>query len=264
MGTAAVTSTNTTLLNKSVINPQRGFSNGSRVVQCVPSRKWDWRMHKLLLIDDDERLAEPLQQYFAKFDMSLQSETHPLQGIERIRHEHFDLIVLDVMLPEIDGFETCRRLRQFSDIPIVMLTARGEVMDRVVGLELGADDYLSKPFEPRELVARIQNIFRRGKPATSDAVYQLGDLSVDLNKKQLSRNGNEIPITATEYELLRLLLQNQERVMSRDEIMNELRGIDADIYSRAIDVLVSRLRHKLERPELIRTVRGQGYQLVNR
>lgn len=221
-------------------------------------------MRKLLLIDDDERLAEPLQQYFAKFDLSLQSETHPLQGIERIRREHFDLVVLDVMLPEIDGFETCRRLRQFSDIPIVMLTARGEVMDRVVGLELGADDYLPKPFEPRELVARIQNIFRRGKSSASDSVYQLGDLLVDLDKKQLSRNGSEIPITATEYELLRLLLQNQERVLSRDEIMNELRGIDADIYSRAIDVLVSRLRHKLERPELIRTVRGQGYQFVNR
>jgi OmpR family response regulator RpaB len=145
-----------------------------------------------------------------------------------------------------------------------MLTARGEVMDRVVGLELGADDYLPKPFEPRELVARIQNIFRRGKTAASDRVYQLGELTVDLDKKQLSRNGSEIPITATEYELLRLLLQNQDRVLSRDEIMNELRGIDADIYSRAIDVLVSRLRQKLQRPELIRTVRGQGYQLVNR
>jgi len=222
-------------------------------------------MRQLLLIDDDERLAEPLQQYFAKFEMSLHNETHPLQGIERIKREDFDLIVLDVMLPEIDGFETCRRIRQFSDIPIVMLTARGEGMDRVVGLELGADDYLPKPFEPRELVARIQNIFRRGKTATHPtSVYQLGDLSLDLDKKQLTRNGDEIAITATEYELLRLLLQNQERVLSRDEIMQALRGIDADIYSRAIDVLVSRLRQKLHRPGLIRTVRGQGYQLVDR
>ncbi|TNF89992.1 MAG: response regulator transcription factor, partial [Gammaproteobacteria bacterium] len=174
------------------------------------------------------------------------------------------LVVLDVMLPEIDGFETCRRIRQFSDIPIVMLTARGEVMDRVVGLELGADDYLPKPFEPRELVARIQNIFRRGKAQQAATVFQLGDLTIDLETKQLRRGDNEIPITATEYELLRLLLQNRERVMSRDEIMQALRGIDADIYSRAIDVLVSRLRQKLQRPELIRTVRGQGYQLVNR
>ncbi len=221
-------------------------------------------MHHLLLIDDDERLAEPLQKYFEKFDLILQHETRPLSGIERIRREQFDLVVLDVMLPEIDGFETCRRIRQFSDIPIVMLTARGEVMDRVVGLELGADDYLPKPFEPRELVARIQNIFRRGKSQSAETVFQLADMSVDLDKKQLLRDGSEVALTSTEFELLRLLLQNRAQVLSRDEIMQALRGIDADIYSRAIDVLVSRLRHKLERPELIRTVRGQGYQLVNR
>jgi OmpR family response regulator RpaB len=221
-------------------------------------------MRNLLLIDDDERLAESLRQYFAKFDLALRSETHPLQGIECIKRENFDLVVLDVMLPGIDGFETCRRIRQFSEIPIVMLTARGEVMDRVVGLELGADDYLPKPFEPRELVARIQNIFRRGKNVQPDNLYQLGELSLDLDKKQLTRDGIAIAITATEYELLRLLLQNQQRVLSRDEIMQALRGIDADIYSRAIDVLVSRLRQKLQHPELIRTVRGQGYQLVNR
>ena len=123
---------------------------------------------------------------------------------------------------------------------------------------------MPKPFEPRELVARIQNIFRRAKATGTESVFQLGELSVDLHKKQLKRNGQEISITATEYELLRLLLQNQDRVLSRDQIMQELRGIDADIYSRAIDVLVSRLRQKLQRPELIRTVRGQGYQLVNR
>ena len=221
-------------------------------------------MRKLLLIDDDERLAEPLQQYFAKFEMDLDNDTNPLEAIERIKRGSYDLVVLDVMLPQIDGFETCRRIRHFSDIPIVMLTARGEVMDRVVGLELGDDDYLPKPFEPRELVARIQNIFRRGKAVASETVYQLGELRVDLDKKQLKLNNQELAITATEFALLSLLLQNQDRVLSRDEIMRELRGIDADIYSRAIDVLVSRLRQKLKRPELIRTVRGQGYQLVNR
>lgn len=221
-------------------------------------------MRKLLLIDDDERLAEPLQQYFAKFDMDLDNDTNPLEAIERIKRGSYDLVVLDVMLPQIDGFETCRRIRHFSDIPIVMLTARGEVMDRVVGLELGADDYLPKPFEPRELVARIQNIFRRGKSSTTETLYQLGELRIDLDKKQLKFGDDELAITATEFALLSLLLRNQDRVLSRDEIMRELRGIDADIYSRAIDVLVSRLRQKLKRPELIRTVRGQGYQLVNR
>ncbi len=221
-------------------------------------------MHNLLLIDDDEQLAEPLRQYFARFELDLQHETRPLAGIERIRAGSFDLVVLDVMLPEIDGFETCRRIRQFSEIPIVMLTARGEVMDRVVGLELGADDYLPKPFEPRELVARIQNIFRRGRQKKSEGVFPLGDMRLDLDKKLLLRGETEVTLTATEFELLRLLLQNSERVLSRDDIMQALRGIDADIYSRAIDVLVSRLRQKLKRPELIRTVRGQGYQLVNR
>ena len=221
-------------------------------------------MRNLLLIDDDEKLAEPLREYFARFNLSLDSETRPLEGIERIRKRQYDLLVLDVMLPEIDGFETCRRIRQFSDIPIIMLTARGEVMDRVVGLELGADDYLPKPFEPRELVARIQNIFKRGKPNASGTVYEFGGLQLDTGRKCLMRGGEEVAVTATEYELLNLLLLNRERVLTRDEIMHALRGIDADLYSRAIDVLVSRLRQKLQRPELIRTVRGQGYQLVDR
>jgi len=152
------------------------------------------RMRKLLLIDDDEKLAEPLREYFDRFELSLESETHPLKGIELIRNRRYDLVVLDVMLPEIDGFETCRRIRQFSDIPIVMLTARGEVMDRVVGLELGADDYLPKPFEPRELVARIQNIFRRGKPEESGAVFELGELRVDTAR-------NPCPATARKSRL---------------------------------------------------------------
>jgi len=221
-------------------------------------------MRKLLLIDDDERLAESLQQYFAKFEMKLDNETHPLKAIELIKLHSYDLIVLDVMLPEIDGFEACRRIRQFSEIPIVMLTARGEVMDRVVGLELGADDYLPKPFEPRELVVRIQNIFKRASTVITNSVYRLGELRLDVARKQLKRNDVEVATTAAEFGLLCLLAQNQDRVLSRDEIMQALRGLDADIYSRAIDVLVSRLRHKLQQPELIRTVRGQGYQLVNR
>ncbi len=219
-------------------------------------------MRNLLLIDDDEKLAEPLQLYFSKFHLSLDNETSPLNAIERIKREAYDLIILDVMLPQIDGFETCKRIRQFSDIPIIMLTARGEVMDRVVGLELGADDYLPKPFEPRELVARIENVLRRKQSSNTNTVYHWGDLQLDLEKKQLLRNDQAVAVTATEFTLLTLLVENRDRVLSRDEIMHELRGIDADIYSRAIDVLVSRLRQKLQRPGLIRTVRGLGYQLV--
>ncbi|MEM7563107.1 MAG: response regulator transcription factor [Pseudomonadota bacterium] len=221
-------------------------------------------MANLLIIDDDEKLAAPLQQYFSRFEMSLSHEINPLRGIDRLKAEHFDLLILDVMLPDIDGFETCRRIRQFSEIPIIMLTARGEVMDRVVGLELGADDYLPKPFEPRELVARIQNIFKRGKSTKVEAIYEFGSFNLDIRRKRLTNNGQEVAVTAAEFSLLALLIENQDRVLSRDEIMQAMRGIDADIFSRAIDVLISRLRQKLEKAELIRTVRGQGYQFVNR
>lgn len=243
---------------------QRGFSSGSRVVQYPLAVNAGGVMRKLLLIDDDEGLAQPLQLYFARFDMSLDNETRPLKAVERVRQGDYDLLVLDVMLPEIDGFETCRRIRQFSEVPIIMLTARGDVMDRVVGLELGADDYLPKPFEPRELVARIQNIFKRARSGKDETEFEIGEMRLDLNKKQLFRDNGTVDLTSTELTLLSLLVQNQDRVLSRDEIMQALRGIDADIYSRAIDVLISRLRQKLQRPELIRTVRGRGYQFVNR
>jgi len=218
-------------------------------------------MRKILLIDDDEKLAESLQLYFERFNLSLDSETMPLTAIELGNQSDYDLLILDVMLPQIDGFETCKRIRKTSDVPIIMLTARGEVMDRVVGLELGADDYLPKPFEPRELVARIQNVLKRLEKITAQ-VYQWDELRLDLERKQLLRGDLSVTLTATEFGLLSLLARNQGKVLSRDEIMNELHGIEADLFSRAIDVLISRLRHKLQRPELIRTVRGLGYQLV--
>lgn len=221
-------------------------------------------MKKLLIIDDDVKLAEPLKQYFTKFEMDLTSSVNPLAGIKLLRKEHFELVILDVMLPDIDGFETCRRIRQFSDIPIMMLTGRGEVMDKVVGLELGADDYLSKPFEPRELVARIQNILKRSKHSSHQVQFRFGELEIDLNRKIVMLAGQSVDITSTEFALLSLLIQDQNKIFSRDEIMLSLKGIDADIFSRAIDVLVSRLRQKLQRAELIRTVRGEGYQFVSR
>lgn len=219
---------------------------------------------KLLLIDDDESLAKSLQEYLAQFEFATEYETNPLNALDLVQRGNFDLIILDIMLPHIDGFETCRRIRKQSDVPIIMLTARGDVMDRVVGLEMGADDYLPKPFEPRELVARIQNVLKRGQLVQSKQVFQTGQLVIDLNRKLVERDGKAIDITAQEFELLSLLIQNQNKVFSRDEIMQALKGIDADVYSRAIDVLVSRLRLKLGRAELIRTVRGSGYQFVMR
>ena len=239
-----------------------GFYSGSRRVQWhFPMRPTTPVMPEILLIDDDEKLAQSLQLYFARFEMALDSETSPLRAIERIGKVEYDLVILDVMLPQIDGFETCRRIRKISDIPIIMLTARGEVTDRVVGLELGADDYLPKPFEPRELVARINNVLKRQR-STSAQALQWGELRLDLDRKQLLRDDKPVALTAAEFELLSMLVKAQGGVLTRDEIMHELHGIDADIYSRAIDVLVSRLRQKLQRPELIRTLRGQGYQLL--
>ncbi len=137
-------------------------------------------------------------------------------------------------------------------------------MDRVVGLEMGADDYLPKPFEPRELVARIQNILKRSIDHHEQEVFQVGDLMIDLKRKLVEKGGEPLDITSNELALLSLLIQNQDKVFSRDDIMHELKGIDADVFSRAIDVLVSRLRQKLQRPELVRTVRGTGYQFVLR
>jgi len=225
-------------------------------------------MKRLLLIDDDEKLAKPLASYFSQFDFELLNETCPLKALEFLRGNHVELIILDVMLPEIDGFETCRRIRQFSETPIIMLTARGDVMDRVVGLEIGADDYLPKPFEPRELVARIQNILKRSHvtqvahDSSATSTLNFDGLSIDTRRQQVDYAAGCVELTSNEYRLLLLLAEQPERVFSRDEIMRELNGIDADIYSRAIDIQISRLRQKLEPLQAIRTIRGRGYQFV--
>lgn len=220
-------------------------------------------MKKLLLIDDDEKLAAPLKTFFSQFDFELLSQTHPQKALDFLQDHRVDLVILDVMLPEIDGFETCRRIRQFSNIPILMLTARGDVMDRIVGLEIGADDYLPKPFEPRELVARIQNILKRSAAQTADAeVMRFEGLCIDTQTQQVSRDDARVELTSNEFLLLKMLALQPQKIFSRDDIMLELKGIDADIYSRAIDILVSRLRHKLKPVDAIRTIRSQGYQFI--
>lgn len=220
-------------------------------------------MHRVLLIDDDERLAGPLKEYLARFDLELVSATHPKSGLEKLARESIDLVILDVMLPDQDGFEVCRNIRKESDIPIVMLTARGEVMDRVVGLELGADDYLPKPFEPRELVARIQSILKRASLAkTNRSILHFKDLEIDLDFRQVSLLGKTLNLTTMEYQLLTLLAQSPGKSFSRDEILNTLKGIDADIYTRSVDITVSRLRNKLKPTDYIKTVWGSGYSFV--
>jgi OmpR family response regulator RpaB len=218
-------------------------------------------MNRILLIDDDENLGPPLAAYFQRFELQLVHATRPSAGLALLRGGGFDAAILDVMLPEMDGFELCRTIRRDSDIPIVMLTARGDVMDRVVGLELGADDYLPKPFEPRELLARVQTILRRsgGTPRGQGAMRFEG-LEIDLDRRQVLRQGERVELTGAEFELLVLLAQAPQRVFSRDDILDRLRGHSADdIHSRAVDILVSRLRRKLEPLACIHTLRNAGY-----
>ncbi|MBO9652358.1 MAG: response regulator transcription factor [Variovorax sp.] len=222
-------------------------------------------MPRILLIDDDEHLGAPLANYFARFDYVLESATRPSDGLAKLRAGGYDAAILDVMLPEMDGFALCREIRKESDIPIVMLTARGEVMDRVVGLELGADDYLPKPFEPRELVARVQTILRRQRTAPPAPPAQRRDfdgLSIDLDKREVLRQGERVELTGTEFELLALLADQPGKVWSRDDILNRLRGHEAELYTRAVDIVISRLRKKLEPLDCIKTLRNAGYTLA--
>jgi OmpR family response regulator RpaB len=223
-------------------------------------------MPRILLIDDDAQLGAPLASYFQRFDFTLVQALKPSEGLAQLRRGGFDAAILDVMLPEMDGFELCRTIRKESELPIVMLTARGDVMDRVVGLELGADDYLPKPFEPRELVARLQTVLRRrvAAPAPEPGVLVFEGLQIDPARREVRRHGEAVDLTGTEFELLHLLAREAGRVLSRDDILNHLRGHEAELLTRAVDIVVSRLRRKLEPLDCIKTLRNAGYSLALR
>jgi len=220
-------------------------------------------MSKILLIDDDRKLGEVLSEYFSQHQLSLTHELHPQKGIDRLAQDSLDLVILDVMMPDIDGFETCRRIRKKSDVPIIMLTARGETMDRVIGLELGADDYLAKPFEPRELVIRIQNILRRtAKQGDTLKILEFKNLRIDTHLRRVFLNEKSINLTTTEYQLLKVLAESPQKNFSRDEILNALKGIEVELFSRSVDIAISRLRKKIMPLDYIKTVWGAGYSFV--
>jgi DNA-binding response OmpR family regulator len=220
---------------------------------------------RVLIIDDDERLNAVLAEYLAGFGFTVSAASHPDAGLRAIRADPPDLLILDVMLPGMDGLAVCRKVRETSRLPIIMLTARGDVTDRIVGLELGADDYLPKPFEPRELVARMQAVLRRGTEDVADVV-RAGSVEVNWTTRSATRDGQVLDLTTAEIELLGFLVRNRGRVLSRERIMEGTHGINWEAYDRSIDVLVSRLRQKLgddpKRPTLIRTVRGVGYCFI--
>jgi len=221
---------------------------------------------KVLILDDDEKLNALLTEYLGTFGFSVRAFGHPEDGLRALKADPPDIMVLDVMLPGMDGFAVCRKVRETSRVPIVMLTARGEVPDRIVGLELGADDYLSKPFEPRELVARLQAVLRRGSPSEPEDRVKVGALELNWTTRSASLEGRPLPLTGAEFDLLGLLVRNRGRVLSRDRIMDETRGVDWEAYDRSVDVLISRLRQKLgddpKQPAHIRTVRGTGYSFI--
>jgi DNA-binding response OmpR family regulator len=223
-------------------------------------------MTRVLIIDDDEKLTALLTEYLSQFGFAVQALPDPESGLRALKREPPDLVILDVMLPGMDGFSVCRKVRETSRVPIIMLTARGDVMDRIVGLELGADDYLPKPFEPRELVARAQAVLRRGAKAEDDDRVRIGALDVNWTTHTAHLDSHPLPLTSAEFELLGLLVRHRGRVLTRERIMDETRGIDWEAYDRSIDVLISRLRQKLgddaKRPAFIRTVRGTGYCFI--
>jgi len=224
---------------------------------------------RVLIVDDDTRLVELLARYLSPHGCRVESAADGLDGVRRAQSEVFDLIVLDVMLPGIDGFEALRRIRARTGVPVVMLTARGDEMDRVVGLDLGADDYLPKPFNPRELLARMQAVLRRAQggaaEAQADTALEAGDLRVDSTRREVTRAGQVIHLTTTEFDLLHCFMRYPGRVLSRDALMNMLRGVGYAAYERGIDVHVKNLRHKIEpnprQPIYVKTVWGSGYML---
>ncbi len=226
---------------------------------------------RLLLIDDDARLAAMVGDYLRAAGFEVDTAGTLAAGRERLRHGGYDALVLDLMLPDGDGLDLTRELRAepaTRRLPLLMLTARGEPLDRIVGLELGADDYLPKPFEPRELLARVKALLRRAAPDATGEVLRFGRLEVDLDQRRARLDGRDCDLTAHQFDLLVVLARSAGRVLSRDQIMDALRGHPVDAFDRSIDVHVSRIRAAIEddpkQPRRVLTVRGAGYLFARR
>jgi len=217
----------------------------------------------ILLVDDDTELASLLTEFLVREGFTVASEHEGFRGLEHARKPEVDLIVLDVMLPGIDGFEILRRLRAESKVPVIMLTARGDDVDRIVGLDLGADDYLPKPFNPKELLARIRSVLRRyeSRPASVSGRIEVSGIALDPATRTVTANGNPVDLTTFEFDVLELLMRSSGKVLSRDTLMENFYNRKATPYDRSIDMHISHLRRKLQNgDDLIKTVRGVGYQ----
>jgi two-component system phosphate regulon response regulator OmpR len=229
---------------------------------------------RILIVDDDEKLRKLLKEYLEGYEFQVLTLADGEAVLNTIRKESPELVILDVMLPKKDGLEVLKEIRAASKVPVIMLTAKGEEADRVVGLELGADDYLPKPFSPRELLARIKAVLRRLEPGMKPAAgeregqrVEAGNLLLDKAKQTLLIEGKEVALSSTEYRVLKVLMENPNRVMSRDQIMTLAQGKDFMAFDRSIDVHISKLRAKLESdprsPKRIKTIWGSGYMFVH-
>jgi two-component system phosphate regulon response regulator OmpR len=220
---------------------------------------------RVLLVEDDPRLAEMLQDYLGQAGFEVTVATLGAAALQQLSEAHFDAVVLDLMLPDMDGLDVCRRLRPQNDTPIVMLTARGDAIDRIVGLELGADDYLPKPFEPRELLARLRAVVRRRSHAAGggQTTMRFGRLQIDVASRTALLDGQPCELTAYQFDLLLALSKNAGRVLSRETLMDLVKGEELDAFDRSIDVHISRIRAEIEdnpkKPRRIITVRTAGY-----
>ncbi|MFN3397056.1 MAG: response regulator [Sulfurimicrobium sp.] len=223
----------------------------------------------ILVVDDDPGLRELLEQYLAEQGYAVETVADGGAMKHHLAQHRVDLVILDLMLPGEDGLTLARQLRAQGGQPIIMLSARGEDIDRIIGLEVGADDYLAKPFNPRELLARIRAVLRRKEDAGAtqkeriSEIYKFGPFSLDCKAHHLDRNGVEVALTASEFNLLRIFVERPNRVLSRDTLVDLIKGYERDPFDRSIDVRVTRLRRKIEdnpsSPGYIRTVWGEGY-----
>jgi two-component system, OmpR family, phosphate regulon response regulator OmpR len=229
---------------------------------------------RVLLVDDDEKLRRLIKEYLEGYEFQVFMLADGEAVMNSIRKESPEIVILDVMLPKKDGLEVLKEIRAVSHVPVIMLTAKGEEADRVVGLELGADDYLPKPFSPRELLARMKAVLRRLEPGMKQAGgegeglrVEAGDLVLDKARQTLLMEGREVPLSSTEYRVLKVLMENPNRVLSRDQIMTLAQGKDFMAFDRSIDVHISKLRAKLESdprsPKRIKTIWGSGYMFVH-
>ncbi len=225
-------------------------------------------MAKVLMIEDDEELAEILSEYLQRFNIETINVPDPFLGLSELETHDFDLVILDLSLPGMDGLEVCEQIRRRSDVPIVISSARSDLTDKIVGLEKGADDYLPKPYDPRELVARINSILRRigrdGQRGEDDKKHT--DIRIDSDTKMIYFKNEPLHLTAAEYGILSYMLEHANEVVSREDLIYSVDAIHEESSLKSIDVIISRIRHKLsdnpKHPRYIRSVRGLGYRLI--